>query len=220
MIKSVIFDMDGVIIDSEPIHKEIQTSLFERYKIQLSDHQYQTYIGRSSKNMWQELIQIHQLDTSVEEVLSLDKQWYHQKLRSLKDLKPIAGVNELILDLEQLDLSLVLASSSSMESIELVLGLFGLLDHFKHKISGAPLPKSKPHPQIFQEAASMIGHSPGNCVVIEDSHHGVAAAKAAGMYCIGYQNLNSGNQDLAQADLVVDDFRKLSTSIIMDIYRK
>jgi len=220
MIKSVIFDMDGVIIDSEPIHKEIQTSLFKEFNIQITDEQYQSFIGRSSKNMWQELIQNYELDTTVEEVLALDKKSYHQKLRAMPDLSPISGVDNLISALERKGLSLALASSSSMESIRLVLELFQLDTLFPHKISGATLPNSKPHPQIFEEAAKMVGYPPQNCVVIEDSRHGVAAAKAAGMFCIGFQNLNSGNQDHQQADMVIDDFRTLTTSIIMDIYRK
>ncbi|MDH3710498.1 MAG: HAD family phosphatase [Cyclobacteriaceae bacterium] len=220
MIKTVVFDMDGVIIDSEPIHMEIQNSLFSRFGIAISQDEYLSYIGRSSKNMWQELIQKFDLGVSVEEILALDKQEYHLKLRSLSGLKAISGVDDLIGELHNESLNLLLASSSSMESISLVLDLFQLDRMFPNRISGADLEWSKPHPQIFIEAAKLTGNHPQECVVIEDSRHGVSAAKSAGMFCIGYQNPNSGNQDLRAADLIVDDFTRLTVDMIMDIHGK
>jgi len=212
--------MDGVIIDSEPIHMEIQNSLFSRFGIAISQDEYLSYIGRSSKNMWQELIQKFDLGVSVEEILALDKQEYHLKLRSLSGLKAISGVDDLIGELHNESLNLLLASSSSMESISLVLDLFQLDRMFPNRISGADLEWSKPHPQIFIEAAKLTGNHPQECVVIEDSRHGVSAAKSAGMFCIGYQNPNSGNQDLRAADLIVDDFTRLTVDMIMDIHGK
>ncbi len=212
--------MDGVIIDSEPIHMEIQNDLFSRFGIAISQDEYLTYIGRSSKNMWQELIQKFDLGISVEEILALDKQEYHLKLRSLPELKAIPGVDDLIGELNNKSLNLLLASSSSMESISLVLDLFQLDRMFPNRISGADLEWSKPHPQIFIEAAKLTRNHPHECVVIEDSRHGVSAAKSAGMFCIGYQNPNSGNQDLSAADLIVDDFTRLTVDMIMDIHGK
>ncbi len=212
--------MDGVIIDSEPIHMEIQNSLFSRFGISISQDEYLSYIGRSSKNMWQELIQKFDLGVSVEEILALDKQEYHLKLRSLPGLKAISGVDDLIGELHNKSLNLLLASSSSMESISLVLELFQLDGMFPNRISGADLEWSKPHPQIFIEAAKLTGNHPQECVVIEDSRHGVKAAKSAGMFCIGYQNPNSGNQDLRAADLIVDDFTRLTVEMVMDIHGK
>lgn len=220
MIKTVVFDMDGVIIDSEPIHMEIQHNLFAQFGISLTQDEYLSYIGRSSKNMWEELIRKFQLKVTLEEVLALDKQLYHQKLRSIPGLKAISGVDELIREIQQQSLNLLLASSSSQESIALVLELFELDQIFKKRISGADLQWSKPHPQIFLEAARLMSNRSNECVVIEDSKHGVTAAKRAGMFCIGYQNPNSGGQDLSAADLIIHDFKMLSVDMIMDITRK
>ena len=218
MIETVIFDMDGVIIDSEPIHQEIQNVLFKKFDISVSPAEYQTFIGRSSKNMWQELINKHSLEITVDEVLATDKALYHQRLRDQKDLKPIAGIPELIDFLADAGKTLVLASSSSMESIELVLELFNLSHFFKQKVSGANLKYSKPHPEIFEEAARLSNSKPRQCLVIEDSNHGVTAAKRANMMCVGFQNSNSGNQDLSQADLVVKSFNELTWVRIKELY--
>lgn len=219
MIKTVVFDMDGVIIDSEPIHMDIQEQLFSQYRIALSKEEYQAYIGRSSKNMWQELIPKFDLEITVEQVLALDKSRYHQKLRETPGISPIPGIPELLQALADCSINLILASSSTRESIDLVLQLFRLEEFFNHRISGADLTWSKPHPQIFQEAARMVSCIPEDCVVIEDSRHGVAAAKSAGMYCVGFRNPNSGDQDLSMSDLIVDDFHKLTPDIIMNFGR-
>jgi len=220
MIETVIFDMDGVIIDSEPIHQELQAQLFESFNISLSPEEYQTYIGRSSKNMWQELIEKFSLSVTVEEVLKQDRGLYHERLKSEPGLDPIPGVRELIESLYHEHVNLVLASSSSMKSIQLVLELFGLTHFFGQKVSGADLKFSKPHPEIFKVAATLTKSDSSQCLVIEDSHHGVAAAKRANMKCIGYQNPNSGNQNLALADLIVEDFRQLNYPMIMELGAK
>jgi HAD superfamily hydrolase (TIGR01509 family) len=217
MIETVIFDMDGVIIDSEPIHQELQYQLFEIYNINISKDQYQQFIGRSSKNMWQELIAQHSLSVTVEEVLKQDVKLYHERLKSDPGLKPIAGIPDLIASLVKGQVKLVLASSSSMPTIELVLDLFQLSEYFNHRVSGADLQFSKPHPEIFNVAANLAGSSTYGCLVIEDSNHGVTAAKRAGMKCIGFKNPNSGDQDLSKADLIIDDIEELSLERITQL---
>ncbi len=220
MFETVIFDMDGVIIDSEPIHMELQYQLFQFYNINITPAEYQKFIGRSSKNMWQELIEQFSLPATVDEVLQQDRSLYHARLRQEPGLKPISGIPELIASLDSENVKLVLASSSSMSSIQLVLDLFGLTTFFHDKVSGADLQYSKPHPEIFEVAAGLVNSSADKCLVIEDSHHGVTAAKRAAMKCVGFRNPSSGDQDLTQADLVVDDIRHLTLDRIRDLVAK
>ena len=87
--------------------------------------------------------------------------------------------------------------------IEAVLQKFGFADYFQSVLSGADLPKSKPDPAVYLLSAQRLGVEPKDCAVLEDAAAGVAAAKAAGMYCIAYRNPNSGNQDLSRADEVI-----------------
>ena len=220
IIETVIFDMDGVIIDSEPIHRELQGQLFQKHNISLGPEEYQTYIGRSSKNMWQELIEKFSLLVTVEEILEQDRDLYHKRLRCEPDLGPIPGVSELIQALHGEQVNLILASSSTLESIHLVLELFKLAHFFDHKVSGADLKFSKPHPEIFKVAAGLANSDSNRCLVIEDSSHGVTAAKRADMKCIGFQNPNSGNQDLTSADLIIHNFNELTVERIMELGSK
>ena len=217
MIETVIFDMDGVIIDSEPIHQELQYELFQSYNISIGQDEYQKFIGRSSKNMWQELIERFSLTVTVDEVLLQDRNLYHERLRAEKGLSPIAGIPELIESLHEAEIKLVLASSSSMQSINLVLDLFELSHYFDHRVSGANLAFSKPHPEIFHVAAGLTGSENQRCLVIEDSNHGVTAAKRARMKCVGFRNPSSGNQDLSQADLIIDDMQYLTLDKIKEV---
>jgi HAD superfamily hydrolase (TIGR01509 family) len=196
---------------------EIQHQLFRTYDIQLSAPEYQAFIGRSSKNMWQELIQRFSLKVTVEEVLHQDRSLYHSRLRNEPGLAPIPGVRELIEELLANQIRLALASSSSMQSIELVLELLDLATFFDPKVSGADLQYSKPHPEIFLVTAGITQTQEKRCLVIEDSNHGVTAAKSAKMKCIGFRNPNSGDQNLSHADLIIDDFSSLSHQRIMEL---
>ena len=106
-------------------------------------------------------------------------------------------------------LKLVVASSASMENIKRVFDRFELDQYFVGKISGADLPKSKPHPEIFQKAARIAGEAPEDCFVIEDATNGIKAAKAAGIYCYAFKSEHSTGQDYGLADRVVSSFEEI-----------
>ncbi len=97
-----------------------------------------------------------------------------------------------------------------MPNIERVFKRFDLDQYFVGKISGADLKASKPHPEIFIKAADIAGHKGSECFVIEDSTNGIAAAKAADIYCVGFDSYHSEDQDYTKADLVVSDFKAIS----------
>jgi len=124
-------------------------------------------------------------------------------------LRLVHGVQELIEKAHQKGIILILASSSAMENINRVFNRFQLNDYFKAKISGADLKASKPHPEIFEKAASLSGFSKENCVVIEDSDNGIKAANNAGIFVFGYRNQLVADQTLKKADMIIDDFKEI-----------
>ena len=107
-------------------------------------------------------------------------------------------------------MQLVLASSSANVTIDRVFRRFGLHQYFTHIVSGEDFPKSKPHPAIFQHAASLSKAPKENCIVIEDSANGIQAAVAAGIFCVGYDSINSKDQDLSKANIIIHHFNELN----------
>lgn len=216
MIKAVIFDMDGVIIDSEPYHLESDKMLMKDYNKEISDDELYNYVGVSSLDMWTELRDKYKLTATIEELL--EKLIHYKKcIFCNRKLEPIDGIIELLTDLKNRGISIGLASSSKTEFIEIILNNLDIKKYFQVVISGEDVLKGKPAPDIFLKAAELLKVESANCIVIEDSGHGVKAAKSAGMGCIGFINPNSGKQDLSMSDAIVYsineiDFEKIVAS--------
>lgn len=207
--ETVIFDMDGVIIDSEPVHMNIEQQLYSELGLDISEEEHQAFVGTSTLEMWTALVDKYSLNVSARKISEEKHKRYLHWLESADTLPIIDGVRRLINRLSQFGITLCLASSSTGQEIDCVLTKLQLDSFFSFRVSGADLPRSKPDPMIFLKAAVQAQAPPVRCCVIEDSRNGVAAAKAAGMFCIGYQNTGSGNQDLSKADVVIDDFNSL-----------
>ena len=133
------------------------------------------------------------------------------------EFKLIDGVLKLIQHYKQNGITLVLASSASMANINMIFKKFSLDQYFKAKISGADLKASKPHPEIFEKAAKLTGHSKKKCLVIEDATNGIIAAKSAGIFCVAFDGGHSKNQDYSKADIVVNEFEAIYTEKLKSI---
>ncbi|MFK8060113.1 MAG: HAD family hydrolase [Polaribacter sp.] len=205
-IKCVIFDMDGVIIDSEEIHKKAYYETFEAIGVHVSDALYKTLTGSSTINAFQKLVAHFNLDLNPEELVLNKRKRYVNFFENDPTLHLVKGVEELIKHCHKKGLTLVLASSSAMVNINRVFNRFYLNNYFAAKISGADLKASKPHPEIFEKAALLGKTQKENCIVIEDSDNGVKAANDAGIFVVGYKNPMAEDQTLENADLVVDNF--------------
>lgn len=210
MKQCVIFDMDGVIIDSEPIHMACEQKIFRLLGISISNEEHNALIGTTDVAMWTSIGQKHTLPIQICEIIQLNKSLFMEYLKREVHLKPVPHVSELITNLYKNDFSLALASSSSFEQIDYILNDLSLKHYFHTLISGEDVKESKPHPEIFLKVSESVGIDPRLCIVIEDSYNGVIAAKSAKMKCIGYINPNSGNQDLSKADIVIRSFRDIS----------
>lgn len=216
MLKAVIFDMDGVIIDSEPMHFMIDKKLLGSLGVEADERLLSRYVGVSNPEMLADIRKRFRLDFSINELLELKNKLLLEAL-SETNLQPVRGVRELILDLVSHNVLLAVASSSPKMFVETVLKKLGLQQYFKVVVSGEELEKSKPAPDIFIKAASLLNVRPDECVVIEDSTPGTEAAEKAGIRCVGYLNPNSGRQDLSKASVTTDDMRKLNYEILCSI---
>ena len=207
-MKAVIFDMDGVLVDSEPLHQESDLALLKRLGINAPEGYLDRFVGMTNPVIWTEIAREFDVEKDVEEILNAQ---LSLKLKLLKkaDLRPIDGIPELLAAIRKAKLPIAVASSSSAIFIKEVLSRIGVTRFIDAYVSGESVKRSKPEPDVFLKAAEIIGIEPAFCVAIEDSGNGAIAAKRAGMKCVGYRNPHPGNQDLSVCDFVVDDFRAL-----------
>jgi HAD superfamily hydrolase (TIGR01509 family) len=217
MLKAVIFDLDGVLIDSEPFHLVVNKKIFVDLDIVLSEEDYQGFIGTTHKYMWSTIKKKYGLPQSVPELVNMQVGGNINYIRDEK-IVAIQGVTDLLSELKKENIKIGIASSSPTEVIELVIKKLNISEYFSAIVGGEKIEKGKPAPDIFFEAAKWLNTKPENCVVIEDSENGVKAAKAAGMKCVGFRNPNTGKQNLKKADLIVDKYSSLKISILRDLF--
>ena len=208
---AVIFDMDGVIVDSEPLHVRAFEEVFEqlgcgdRHGIHFPD-----YFGRSDRVVWDDFIAAHRPAQSLEALTALKENRYLELLGATRPIYP--GAEQLIRRLAPVT-PLGLASGSVHAMIEAVLALRGLRPFFKAVSSVQDVGLPKPAPDVFLHAAERLGVAAGDCVVIEDSAAGVAAAKAAGMRVVAITNSLPAER-LGAADRVVGSYSEIEAALI------
>ena len=217
MIQTVIFDMDGVIVDTEPVHRFAYFKHFSELNIEVSEELFTSFTGNSTRNVFQRVNSIFNLNADVEELILRKRNLFNDAFDHKEDLELLEGVENLIKNLHENGVELILASSASKVTIDRVFRRFGLHPFFSHIVSGEDFPKSKPHPAIFEFAASLSKAPKENCIVIEDSTNGVLAAKSAGIYCVGYNSVHSKLQDLSKADLIINHFNELDYNAVANL---
>lgn len=210
MLKAVLFDMDGVIVDTEPLHHKAYQQMFSKVGIEVSSSMYEGFTGQSTYDICKQLCSHFELKQNPQELVQLKRDFFTKLFFEDDDLQLINGVEQLIKNYFDNGLTLILASSASMFTINNVMKRFNLDPYFSEKLSGADLKASKPHPEIFINAAKAARVLQNDCFVIEDSTNGIKAAKGAGIFCVAYKNEHSKNQDYTLADMVISDYNEIS----------
>jgi len=177
--------------------------------------------GRSSLSLWEHTKTVHGLGGDPQAYSDMQMNRYRDFLRQNEGtIGPAPGIPELLAELVENGARIAVASSNTRENVNFVLRYFGMEDIFDATVSGEDGAPAKPAPDIFLLAAKKTGAVPARCVVIEDARNGVLAAKAAGMRCAALCNPNSGNQDLAGADIVVDSAQELTFALLDDLVKR
>jgi HAD superfamily hydrolase (TIGR01509 family) len=210
MISAVIFDFDGTIIDTE--WSEF-TTVQEEFRNHGHEYTLATFlegVGRADGRHWADVLQEFTGPRDDIEVIMDRRKKAHHKMISDTELRP--GVLSLMERAEEQGKALAVASSSPISWVERHLSDRGLIDRFQFIATRDLVERAKPWPDVFLVAAQKLGIDPTECLVIEDSHHGVAAAKAAGMFCVAVPNPVTVASDLSAADLVLDSLSDLPYS--------
>jgi HAD superfamily hydrolase (TIGR01509 family) len=213
MIKALIFDMDGVLVDSEPFHVEIEKQQFLLNRLPISDEEHRGYMGIASDVMWKEIADRHSLNVSVEVITGQNRIESIRFFTELKEIPVMPELHELLERLKHKNYPMAVASSSFPEIIDLILKRTGLRKYFQVVVSSQEAGRSKPEPDVFLLAAEKLGIASKNCLVIEDSGNGIKAAKAAGMRCVAYQSPAVNPTSQKQADAVIKSYSELDRLI-------
>ena len=217
MIESVIFDMDGLMIETEHLQSQAFEHVLRGHGIepQFNEDGVIQTVGLTARDNLVIFKEKHGIDEGVDTLLSKKQAVYGELLK--QNIAPKEGLLDLIKALKQGNLRLAVASSSSLEHIELVLKELGVSEDFDTVVSGETVSRGKPHPDIFLEAAKRLNVQPGNCVVFEDAESGVVAAKAAGMKVIAIPNMYTKSHDFSKADVVLPSLTVINLQVIAAI---
>ena len=217
-----IFDMDGVVIDSNPYHKIAWEKFLSGQEIPFDDQLFDNVLsGRtgptSLRMIFGDDLSQDKLDLYLDEVDSN----YQNILRQSDDIKPIAGVHAFLNQITGNGLRLALATSAPVLNIELGLQKLKLENTFEHIVGKVDVSHGKPHPEVYLRSLELLGMAAENCIVFEDSKAGIQSARSAGIKVVGIASGHSKEELLEEGvSMVVDDFIGMELEQILSLIRK
>lgn len=213
MINTIIFDMDGVIVDSELHWREIEEPFLKKL-IPNSYEEYHKYIvGRSLSDIYQYVASNFNISMDRTEFMGSYNEMAVKIYKESSNLLP--GVLDFIKLLKKENFTLGLASSSPMFWVNMAVTRFDLNKYFEKVMSADETAcKGKPAPDIYIHALKQLKKEPSECLAIEDSKNGVISAQGAGMKCVGLKNGFNDDQDLSFSDILIHEFGELSIGMI------
>lgn len=218
MIRAVIFDMDGVIVNSEHLHYETDSRIFRHFRIQIPEEERIQFVGMSVQKFYNTLCSRYAPWLSPDYMIEFDRRYRAWLFRNEK-LEAPPGLMSFLKVLRKKNISVALASGSSPQLIRIILKSLNLENFFDAVLSSEEVSRPKPWPDVFLKAAELLKFSPSECMVIEDATLGIKAACEAGMYCVGFKNPNAFPQDLSEAHMIIHSFAELNEFHFDEIFR-
>ncbi|MDI6783911.1 MAG: HAD family phosphatase [bacterium] len=215
MIKAVIFDMDGIIIDSEPLQMIAINQVMAQWNVKLSVQEFQKMIGRKLADDFADMKKEYNILVDYSTFAKQKREAYHSILEN--NLVEMPGLSPLLSRLLNAKYRLAVASSSVRADVDMVLNGLSIADKFAVVASGDEVEEGKPNPALFLLAANRLNVPVTECVAIEDSNPGLRAAKDSGMKCIVVPHQHTQHQDFARADIIVDSLNDITVSLIRSL---
>lgn len=215
MLKGIIFDLDGVLVDSEPVHFLAYKQSFEKYGIDLSKENYLRFgVSRGDRFLVEKISQKYKKKIDLEEIRKLKKEYFGKKIGT--NLRLREGILETISLLSN-KCKLAIASSSRRETIERVLRQFEMRKYFKAIVGGDEVESVKPEPDIYLRVLDLLSFSSEQCIAVEDSQTGLRAAKGAGLRCVACPTEYTNLHDLSRADFLAKDINMVREIILKEL---
>lgn len=210
----VIFDMDGVLADTGPIHYESWVKLAKQIRVKFSKKFFNLTFGQQSVSITRKLVGPKIKQEVVEKWANLKERYYREMVKN--KLKPLPGALILIKELHARNFKLAIGSSGPPENVDLLLSTLSIKDYFDVIITAAEVKNGKPAPDVFLIAAEKLNIKVDNCLVIEDAPVGIISARKAGMKVIALRTTHC-NVDLLNADKVVQDLSSINLNDILEL---
>jgi len=202
----IIFDMDGVLADTGPIHYQSWKRLANEIGVEFTREFFEETFGQKSIPITKRLVGNQIEKTKIRRWANLKEKYYREMIRD--KISPLPGVISLIIDLKKHKCKLAVASSGPPENVELLIESLNIRKYFEIFITAADVENGKPKPDAFLIAADKLNANPKNCVVIEDAPVGIEAAKRAGMKCIALTTTHS-EEELKDANIILPDLSEI-----------
>jgi beta-phosphoglucomutase len=210
LIKAIIFDMDGVLVDSEPIHEKVEIETLEEFGMAVPKAEWDGFRGKKIEDIF--YYAIGKYGTGKEDIEEMIERKIEKYLsEALKSMELIAGAREFLGNLKsQAGLRLALTTSGRKVQQDKILEKFGLRNYFEIMVTADEINRGKPDPEPYLVTVGKLGEDSGRCLVIEDSDNGILSAKGAGCVACGITTtFNSRKLKTAGADIIVDSFSEL-----------
>ncbi|MEK6981549.1 MAG: HAD family phosphatase [Candidatus Micrarchaeota archaeon] len=207
IVKAIIFDMDGVLIDSQDLHFKAEIQTVKQFGHKITKKELIEYLGWNERAFWTEIIKKYNINTTVEELQRIERPIYEEILQ--KNLKEDKKLQKLLKNLKTKNLKLAVASSSPRRWIKMVLVGLKIEEFFDIIVAGDEIKNSKPNPEIFLRAAKKLEIAPQECIVIEDAPAGIKGANKAGMKSIALITKINKNLDLSEAKFKIEKLEEI-----------
>ncbi|MFX0003286.1 MAG: HAD family hydrolase [Candidatus Hodarchaeota archaeon] len=210
----VIFDMDGVLADTGPIHYESWVKIARDIGVKFTREIFEDTFGQTSPTITRKLVGPEVEEDLIEKWANLKEKYYREMVK--EKLVPLPGVIKILKELKSEAFKLGVGSSGPPENVELLLSQLKIKSYFNVIITAADVKKGKPEPDVFLKVAKTLNINPKNCLVIEDAPVGIEAAKRAGMISIALTTTHK-KQELIGAHLIIKDLTEISIKDIINL---
>jgi beta-phosphoglucomutase len=214
-----IFDMDGVLVDSNPFHLKKWEALLDEHGIPFDREDLpRVVLGLRNDTAFRHFFGSDLSAASQERLEEELEERFRQVFRP--HAKPLPGLETLIVKCHQAGIVMAVASSAYVKNVEFIIAALGFGRYFRHLVTGNEVHHPKPHPEIYLKAAEKLGIAPAACVAFEDSFVGIESAKRAGLMCVAIASTFPLDElrERTDADLVVESFEKLDLEILRGLF--
>ena len=221
MIKAAIYDLDDLMVNSDPLHKEAWDIVLSRYGrsiMEISEEKRTGWIGMRLIDVSKQIHEELKLPITLEQFYADRKKVFMDLVK--ESLTEMPGLQHSLELFKKNGFRIAIASSGTTEYIGTVLKMFNISEYFETIVSGEDVKVGKPDPEPYLVACRKLGLPPSECVVLEDATKGIQSAKSAGCYCIAVRNTYTLPQDLGKADVALNSLNQVSLEMVRSLGSK